>query len=98
MRNLRERKLRGLAQKLARVLEHQFVDGSGVMSAAAHFESGFRYGEWITDAPIAGAIHPNPFVAVHLYDVNGTGGSAFGFGIKGHACPHTGVEHQLDRV
>ena len=94
----RQLKFRALAQERVRILEHQFVDGIAGMAASAHLKSGFGYGERITDAPIAGAIHPDAFVAVHFDDVNSASGRAFGLGIKCHASPHASVEHQLDCV
>jgi len=87
-----------LAQEFEGVLVNEFVYGLGAVTALAHFEHGFGDGEGIADAPIAGAVHPDVFVAVNFHDVNGAGGRAFGFRVERHAGPETGVEDEFDGV
>ena len=53
-----------LAEELERVLVENLVDEGGVVPAAAHFEGGAGDGERDADAPVAGAVHPDAFVAV----------------------------------
>jgi hypothetical protein len=85
-----------LAEEGEWVLEDEFIDGARGMSAAFHFEGGFWDGEGVTDAPIAGGVHPDPFVGIDFDHIDGAGGGAFGFGVEGHAGPHPGIEDEFD--
>ena len=88
--------LRTLAEELHGILEDQFVDGFRAVAALAHFERRFRHRQRIAHAPIAGAVHPQSFLAINFHHVNRPGRRAFRFGIERHAGPHPGVQHELD--
>ena len=55
--------------------------------ALLHFQGALDDGEGIRDAPVAGGIHPNIFHSESFKNIDGTGGRAFGFGVKSHAGP-----------
>ena len=68
------------------------------MAAFPHFERGVGNGERHTHPPVTGAVHPDALIAIHLHDVHGARGRAFGFRIQRHARPKTRIENQLNSV
>ena len=68
------------------------------MAAFAHFQCGARDRQRHADTPITGAVHPEALAAIHFDHVDGPGGGALGFRIKGHARPKTSIEDHLDSV
>ena len=81
-----------------RVAVDHLVDLGFGVAAFAHFEGGAGDGEGNANAPVAGAVHPDLIEAIHVEDVDGAGGGAFGFGVEGHARPEAGVFDDFDGV
>ncbi len=65
------------------------------MAAPPHFQRCLGDGQWIADAPIAGAVHPKALISVHLGHINSACRRTLGLGIECHSRPHPGVEHQF---